>query len=307
MLQNAATQALIAQILEADRRAASAEEAEPKAEQAPHPKAPLAKPKPKPKPQPQAPHPQSPPPPPLVARKGAAALDEPAEVEVARGELKGFLDSRAASRAAKTRAETKVSAWEAKLRSLVEEGAEEERILWGEAKLRKAKAKVAEKQAAIEGFDQAVRQSERELAAVVARVKDEEVDEVVEVDVHGEMEEASVKEEEEETKVVEAAPAVGGGTSDWLRGLMGSRAAGGLQDLPWDPAVLAGPQPPNLNTPLLVAPESPVWTLQFLFVRVQHRLLGAGRWVWVDGGGGGCPPGQAPAPGGGRGVVGVAT
>ena len=34
----------MAQILEADRRAAE----EPKAEQAPHPKAPLAKPKPKP-------------------------------------------------------------------------------------------------------------------------------------------------------------------------------------------------------------------------------------------------------------------
>ena len=92
-------------------------------------------------------------------------------MEVARGELKGFLDSRAASRTAKTRAETKVSAWEAKLRSLVEEGAEEERILWGEADLRKAKAKVVEKQAAIEGFDRAVRQSDSELAAVVARVR----------------------------------------------------------------------------------------------------------------------------------------
>ena len=208
MLQNAATQALIAQILEADRRAAE----KPKAEQAPHPKAPLAKPKPKPKPQAQAHHPQSPPPPPLVARKGAAALEEPAELEEAREELKGFLDSRAASRAAKTRAETKVSAWEAKLRSLVEEGAEVERVEWAEANLRKAKAKVAEKQAAIEGFDRAVRQSERQLAAVVARVKDEEVDEVVEVDVHGEMEEeASVKDEEEETKVVEAGPAGGGG------------------------------------------------------------------------------------------------
>ena len=48
MLQNAATQALIAQILEADTRAVE----EPKAEQAPHPKAPLAKPKPKPNPNP---------------------------------------------------------------------------------------------------------------------------------------------------------------------------------------------------------------------------------------------------------------
>ena len=155
-----------------------------------------------------------------------------------------------------------------------------------EANLRKAKAKVAEKAAAMEGFERAVRQCERQLAAVVARVKDEEVDEVVAVDVHGEMEEErSVKDEEEETKVVEAAPE-GGGTSDGLRGLMGSRAAGALQDLPWDPAVLGGPHPPNMDTPLLVAPESPVWTLRFFLVRVHHRLLGAGRWVWVDGGGG---------------------
>ena len=141
---------------------------------------PLPKPKSKPKPQPQAPHPPSPPPPPLVAQKrGAAAVpeeEEPAEVEEARGELKGFLDSRAASKAAKTRSETKVSAWEAKLASVQEEGAEEERIRWGEANVRKAKLKVAEKQEAIEGFERAVRRSETELAAVVARVKDEEVD-----------------------------------------------------------------------------------------------------------------------------------
>ena len=63
---------------------------------------------------------------------------------------------------------------------------------------------------------------------------------------------------------------------------MGSRDAGAIQDLPWDPAVLAGPHPPNLDTPLLVALKSPVWTLRFLLVRVHHRLLGAGRWVWVD-------------------------
>ena len=196
MLQNGATQALIAQIMEAQRRAAPAEKAEPKAEQAPHPKPkapPLAKPNSKPKPQPQAPHPQSLAPPPLVARKRGAAVvpeEEPEEVEEAQGELKGFLDSRAASKAAKTRAERKTSAWEAKLASLRGEGAKEERVRWGEANLRKAKLKVAEKQEAIEGFYRAVRRSERELAAVVARVKDEEVDGVVEVDVQGEMEEA---------------------------------------------------------------------------------------------------------------------
>ena len=67
---------------------------------------------------------------------------------------------------------------------------------------------------------------------------------------------------------------------------MGSRAVGAIQDLPWYPAVLARPHPPNVDTPLLVNPESAVWTLRFSLVRVHHRLLGAGRWVWVDGGGG---------------------
>ena len=110
---------------------APAEEAEPKAEQAPKGKAP---PRAKPKPQPQTPHPPSPAPPPLVAReRGAAAVpkEEELEVEEARGVLKR-----------------------------------------GEANLREAKAKVAEKEEAIEGFDRAVRRSKRELAAVVARVKD---------------------------------------------------------------------------------------------------------------------------------------
>ena len=93
-------------------------------------------------------------------------------MEEARGELKGLLGSLAASKSAKGSAKTKVSAWEAKLASLREE-----------ADLRKAKAKVAENEEAIEGFARAVRRSERELAAVVARVKEEEVVEVVEVDV----------------------------------------------------------------------------------------------------------------------------
>ena len=130
---------------------------------------------------------------------------------------------------------------------------------------------------------------------------------MVEVDVHGEMEEeASVRDEEEETKVEEAAPAGGGGGERLAQGADGVEGGD-----PLGPAMAPGsrgwPPLPNLDTPLLVALESPVWTLRFLLVRVHHRLLGAGRWVWVDGGGGGCPPGQAPTPGGGPRVVGVAT
>ena len=272
--QNAATQALIAQILEAQRHAAPAEEAEPKAEQAPKGKTPpLTKPKSKPKPLLQAPHPPTPPPPPLVARKRrAAAVPEEEEPEVveARGELKGLLDSCAASKAAKPRAETKGSAWEAKLASLREEGAEEESIRWREANLRKAKAKVAEKEEAIEGFDRAVRRSERELAVVVARVKDEEVDEVVEVDVEGKMEEAIVK-EEEETKVVAAALARGGGGGEPVaQGVDGVEGCGGHPGPAmgpgspgWPPAPKPGHPPPRrpgesgMDSPVFVGAGTP--------------------------------------------------
>ena len=152
-----------------------------------------------------------------------------------------------------------------------------------------------------------MRRSKRELAAVVARVKEEEVDEVVELDVEAEKMEEEMVKEQEEAKVVVATPAGGGGGwSQWLREMVGSRDAGALQDLPWDPAVLAGPHPPTLDTPLLVAPENPVWTLRFSLVRVHQWLLGGGP-VGMGGRGGGCPPGQALAPRGGQRVVGVAT
>ena len=108
-----------------------------------------------------------------------------------------------------------------------------------------------------------MRWMERELAVVVERVKEEEVDEAVEVDVEAEEMEEGIVKEEVEAKVVVETPARGGGGGQWLKGMMGSRNAGALQDLPWDPPVLAGPHPPNLDTPLLVAPESPGWTLRF--------------------------------------------
>ena len=85
---------------------------------------------------------------------------------------------------------------------------------------------------------------------------------MVEVDVEPEeMTEGMVKEEVEVKVVVDTPPAGGGGSSQWLRVMMGSRDAGAIQDVPWLPAVLAGPPPSKLDTPLLVAPESPVWTL----------------------------------------------
>ena len=64
-----------------------------------------------------------------------------------------------------------------------------------------------------------------------------------------------------------------------------SQAAGAIIDLPWDPAALAGPNAPHLDHPLLVRPESPIWTLRILMHHLHHKILGQGRWVWADEGG----------------------
>ena len=201
--------------------------------------------------------------------------------------------------------ETKVSQWESKRAEVQEMGAEE-RIRMAEDTLRKAKAEVEEKENAIEALDRSVRRTELVLARAVDKVKKEEEDEVVEVDVEPEeLMKGMVKEEEEAKVVVERPAGVGGGVSQWLGVMMGSRHAGPIQDLPWDPGYLAGPHPPNLDNPLLVAPESLVWTLRFLLQRLHHRLLGGGG-VGMGARGGGGPPGQAPAPKGGQRVVGVA-
>ena len=76
--------------------------------------------------------------------------------------------------------------------------------------LRGAKAQVADKKEVIEALDRSVRWMERELARTVEKVKEEKVDEVVEVEVEAEeMEEGMVK-EEVEAKVVVETPAKGG-------------------------------------------------------------------------------------------------
>ena len=76
-----------------------------------------------------------------------------------------------------------------------------------------------------------------------------------------------------------------GGVSQWLRGMLGSRNVGVLEDLPWNPAAKAGPEAPNLDTPLNVGPKSLVWNLWFFVVGLHHRLFGVGRWARVYEGG----------------------
>ena len=75
-----------------------------------------------------------------------------------------------------------------------------------------------------------------EIVAREARVKQEVGDEVVEVEVE-EMVQEKVEEEVEETVVEEKAVESG----QWLRVFGRAKTAGAIVDLPWDPAILAGP------------------------------------------------------------------
>ena len=178
--------------------------------------------------------------------------------------------------------------------SLREEGADADRIRWGEANLRKAKAKVAEKEEAIEGFDGAVRRSERELAAVVARVKDEEVHEVVELD--AEMEEGILN-EEEEAKVVEAAPVGGGGGKPLAQGVDGVEGCGGHPRPAMGPGSASWPPPPKSGHPPPCRPgESGIASLVFVGRGCGNGWTRGGLCTWTSP----CAWGRSTVRGGGN-------
>ena len=92
-----------------------------------------------------------------------------------------------------------------------------------EDSLRRAKAKVAEKEEGVEMLDRSKRRMERELARTVEKVKEVEVDDVVEVEVEAKEVKQGMVKEEVEAKVVVKTPAGGGGVSQWLKTMMGSR------------------------------------------------------------------------------------
>ena len=93
-----------------------------------------------------------------------------------------------------------------------------------------------------------------------------------------------VKEKVEEKVVEEKAVEAG----QWLRVFWGAMEAGSIEDLPWDHAVLASPDPTNLNQPLLVPPKSSIWTLRFFDAPCASQNFGA-REGGMGGRGGGQP------------------
>ena len=225
-------------------------------------------------------------------------------MEEVRGGPKGLSAFLAASKGAKARAEAKVSQWETKLADL-RAGGDAERVRMAEDTLRRAKAKVAEKEEAIEALNRSVRWMERELAKTVEKVKEEEVDEVVEVEVEAEEMEEGIVKEEVETKVVVETPA-GRGGEPVAEGDDGVEGCGGPLGPAMEPGCPGWPPPPKPGHPPPRRPgesglDSPV------FVGAGAPPTVGGGAVGMGGRGGGCPHGQAPVPRGGQRVVRVAT
>ena len=170
--------------------------------------------------------------------------------------------------------------------------------------LRKAKAKVAEKEEAIEALGRGVRWSELAMAAEVEKVKEEEVDEVVEVDVEAEATEEGIVKEEVEAKVVVETPARGGGEPVAQRD-NGVEGCGGPPGPAMGPGCRGWPPPPKPGHPPPYRPgesglDSPVFV-----AAGAPPVVGAGA-VGMGGRGGG-PHGRARAPRGCQRIVGVAT
>ena len=224
-----------------------------------------------------------------------------------RGELPGLSASLAAQKAGKARLESKVSQWETKLVELQGIG-DEERIRMAEDSLCKAKAKLVEKEEGIEALDRSVRRMETVWAAAVDKVKEEEVQEVVEVEVEVEpedMEEETVK-EEVEAKVVVETPVGGGGGEPVAQVVVGVEGCGGHPGPAMGPCCLGRPPPPKPGHPPPRRPgESGLGSPVFVAAGAPPAV-GGGE-VGMGGRRGGGPPGQAPAAGGGPRGVGVAT
>ena len=113
-----------------------------------------------------------------------------------------------------------------------------------------------------------------------AKVKEEVVDEVVQVEVK-EMVEEKVKEEVEE-KVVEEKVTGGGGVVGEFFWRAGGRGHHGPTMGPCHPAGSPTPKPQPLPAG---PPVSPIETICFLMHRAHHKFLGQGRWVWANEGG----------------------
>ena len=108
--------------------------------------------------------------------------------------------------------------------------------------------------------------------------------------------------------MVEAVPAGGGGGEPVAQGVDGVEGCGGHLGPAMGPGSPGWPPPPKRGHPPPCRPgESGMDSPVFVGAGAPPAVGGGAVGMGGRGGGGGCPPGQAPAPGGGRGVVGVAT
>ena len=121
----------------------------------------------------------------MAAKKSAKAAPGRAQLEEMRRELRGISVSLAAQKEAKAKLETKVAQWETKGVELRAMG-DEERNAMAEHSLGRAQEKVEEKEEVIVALDRSVRRMETIVAAEVDKMKEEVVEEVVEVEMEPE-------------------------------------------------------------------------------------------------------------------------
>ena len=161
-------------------------------------------------------------------------------LETLGGELQSLSTSLAAQKGAKAGPEAKVVAWGGQGGRVARHGGGGGGAGgFGRRQLREGEGEGEAGDDNISRLQWGVRRME-DIVAKEAWVKEEVVDKVVEVEVE------ETEEDEVEEKVVEEKTV---GAEQWL--FWGAREAGSIQDVPWDPAVLAGPHPPNLDQPLL--------------------------------------------------------
>ena len=205
--------------------------------------------------------------------------EEQAELADLESELHGLSATLGAQWAAQARVEGKLGYWEVKERELRNEG-DVEPANWAMKTTEKESKKVDDKQSSAEQLERAVARLEDWVARLRRKGR-------LQPKVEMEKEEEEEKGEVEETVVEEKVEGMGMGkygVSNWLREFLGSRGGGGHLGPALRHSVLDGPNPPvmdppspspgelNLDSPLCAAPAH----------RVHHKVLGQGRWVWVD-------------------------
>ena len=153
---------------------------------------------------------------------------------------------------------------------------DEERVGWADTCIEKATQKLEEKERGVRELERAVAGLEGMVGELPAKGRLVEKKKVGGGGAVVEEPEKMVKGEGE--KKVKREGEATSGVSNWLRGFLGYRDGTAILDLPCPPPPRSwrAPTHPGLDTPFLLAPESPMWTLPFILHRIHAKILAWG-------------------------------